>query len=234
MNKAIEITNLSFSYPDGTKVLTSIDLDINESETVGIIGANGAGKTTLLLHLNGILGKSPPIKIFGLPVTEKNIFKIRRKVGIVFQNPDEQLFMPTVFDDIAFGPLNMGITPDEIKSRVITALYSVGLAGYEQKISHHLSSGEKKRVALATILSMEPDILVLDEPTSNLDPATRREFIDLLKKFNHTKIIAGHDMDMIKQLCTRVIVMNKGIIAAIDTPDNIFNNTDLLKQNRLK
>ncbi|MDD5688640.1 MAG: ABC transporter ATP-binding protein [Elusimicrobia bacterium] len=233
MQKAIEIKNLNFSYPDGRKSISDFSLDVFEGETVGIIGPNGAGKTTLLLHLNGILGDNSKIEIFGIPINKKNIREIRRRVGLVFQNPDDQLFMPTVFDDVAFGPQNLGVSEMEIKKGVINCLNSVGLSGYESRISHHLSFGEKKRVAIASVLIINPDILVLDEPTSNLDPATRREFVKLIKNFNHTKIIAGHDMEMVKEICNRVVIVNRGSKITEGPPIQIFTDKELLLTNRL-
>ena len=233
MRKAVEIKNLSFSYSDGKKVLDDFSLDIHEGETVGIIGPNGAGKTTLLLHLSGVFGKDLAIKIFDILIKKENLFEIRKKIGLLFQNPDDQLFMITVFDDIAFGLLNLGLSKEEIVHRAEKYLEAVSLPGYGDRISHHLSYGEKKRVALASVLAMEPEILVLDEPTANLDPTTCREFVDLLKNFNHTKIIAGHNMYVIREICDKVVILNKGKKIIEGTPKEIFDNEPLLLQNRL-
>lgn len=234
MRKAIEIKNLDFAYYNGKKILENFSLDVFEGETLGIIGPNGAGKTTLLLHLNGILGNGSKIKIFDIPTANKeNLLEIRRRVGIVFQNPDDQLFMPAVFDDVSFGPLNLGIPETEIGDLVTRFLSSVGLAGYENRISHHLSYGEKKRVAIASVLAMDPSILILDEPTTNLDPAARREFIELIKNFNHTKVIAGHDMNFIENTCQRVVVINKGRKIIEGSTAEIFGDKMLLIKNRL-
>ncbi len=234
MKKVIEIKNLSYTYPDGKLALQDISLDIFEGESVGIIGPNGAGKTTLLLHLNGILkSKNGKIKIFGKELNNGNLRTIRSKVGLLFQDPEDQLFMPTVFDDVSFGPLNLGFSKDIVIQKVKNALEQVKMAGFEERSPHHLSYGEKKRVALATILAMEPEILLLDEPTGNLDPATRREFIELLKNFNHTKIVAGHDLEFIKEISTRVILLNQGRIIKDALPSEIFSDQKILFENRL-
>jgi len=230
MEKAIEVNSLEYSYPDKTKALKGINLTINEGETVALVGANGAGKSTLLLHLNGINRGDGTIKIFGLSVEEKNFKKIRSLVGMVFQNPDDQLFLPTVFDDVAFGPMNMGLSADEVTNRTKKALEAVGMADYTEKLPHHLSFGQKKRISIATVLSMQPKILVLDEPTSNLDPRNRRNLIELLKGFDTTKIIATHDMGMVADICTRVIVMAEGKIVADGTVKEILLDNHLLEQ----
>uniref|UniRef100_A0A7C4UA20 ABC transporter ATP-binding protein n=1 Tax=candidate division WOR-3 bacterium TaxID=2052148 RepID=A0A7C4UA20_UNCW3 len=210
---AIEIKNLHFSYPDGNCVLRGINLKIYEKEKVGIVGENGAGKTTLLLHLNGILKGEGEIKIFGKNIEKKNLREIRKIVGIVFQNPDDQLFTTNVFDDVAFGPLNLGLTKDEVKKRVKEALSIVELEGFEHRSPWHLSLGEKKRAAIATILSMEPEIIAMDEPTANLSPKIRRKLIDLLKKLNKTIVIASHDIEMVKEVCTRILYIENGLIS---------------------
>jgi len=236
MKKVIEIKNLSFTYPDGKLALKDINLDVFEKESVGIIGPNGAGKTTLLLHLNGIFRSKNgrgKLKIFEKDINEENLAYIRSKVGLLFQEPEDQLFMPTVFDDISFGPLNLGLSKDVIIQKVKNALNDVKMEGFEERSPHHLSYGEKKRIALACILALEPEILVLDEPTGNLDPATRREFIALLKDFKHTKIIAGHDLEMIKEISTKVIVLNQGRKIIEGPTPEIFSNQKLLLENRL-
>ncbi len=234
MKKVIEIKNLSYTYPDGKIALKDINLDIFEGESIGIIGPNGAGKTTLLLHLNGILkSKNGQIKIFDREISNENLKEIRSKIGLLFQDPDDQLFMPTVFDDVSFGPVNLGLSEELVIQRVRTALYQVSMSGFEERLPHHLSYGEKKRIALASILAMEPEILVLDEPTGNLDPATRREFIDLLKNFSHTKVVAGHDLEFIKEISTRVILLNHGKKIIEGKPLEIFFNQKLLLENRL-
>jgi len=233
LNDAIEIEKLTYSYPDGRVALDNVSFNVSRGETVGIIGSNGAGKTTLLLHLPGILQGSGNLKIAGYEMNSKNLKNIRKAVGLVFQEPDDQLFMPTVFDDIAFAPLQFGREPEEIHKIVHEVLRKVGLSGFEERLAHHLSFGEKKRVAIAVALAMNPEILVFDEPTSNLDPHARKELIVLIKGLNNTKVIAGHDMEMIKETCTKVIVVNKGKVAAEGTPAEIFSNKVLLETNML-
>ena len=212
MENAVEVENLSFNYPDGHQALVDINLVIPLDQSVALIGPNGAGKSTLLLHLNGILRSKGIVRILGIPIEEKNLKWIRSKVGLVFQEPDDQLFSPTVFDDIAFGPINMMLAKDKIKASVEQALSEVSMQGAAQRASHHLSFGEKKRVSIATVMSMKPDILVLDEPTSNLDPKGRKELIALLKSINKTKIIASHDLDLIAELCSQYVFLDKGTI----------------------
>jgi len=216
----ITIKNLNYHYPDGTKALDNISLEVKQGETVGIIGPNGAGKSTLLLHLNGILEGDGKVEVDG-------------EVGLVFQNPDDQLFMPTVFDDVSFGPINMELNRKEIINQVDGALNKVGMVGFKERTSHHLSLGEKRKISLATVLSMNPDVLVLDEPTSNLDPASRREFINFIGKMDITKIIATHDLDMVKKTCSRVIILNNGKIILDGPTQGILSNHNLLQENGL-
>lgn len=211
MDKVVEIKNLSYTYPDGTPALDGVTLDIMEGESVGIIGPNGAGKSTLLLHLNGILqSKNGAIKVLGMPLINRNLRKIRSKACLVFQDPEDQLFMPTVFDDVAFGLINLGYDGGAVKEKVEDILERVDLSGRENRSSHHLSFGEKKLVSLATVLVMEPEILLLDEPTSNLDRKEKREIIKFLQKIDKTKIIVSHDLEMIEKLCQKVAVINRG------------------------
>jgi cobalt/nickel transport system ATP-binding protein len=233
MDRAVEIENLSFSYPDGQQGLKHIKLVVNIGENLAVIGPNGAGKSTLLLHLNGILRGNSIVKIFGLPVEEKNLKEIRRKVGLVFQEPEDQLFSPTVFDDVAFGPINMGYSESEVRQRVTEALKSVRMTGYEQRSPHHLSIGEKKRIAIATVLSMSPELLVLDEPSSNLDPRSKWSLIGLLRQLPKTKIVAAHDLELVKALCQRTIILDKGEIVAEGTTEKILNDISLLKAHGL-
>jgi len=228
MSKAVEIINLEYTYPDKTKALDSINLEIKQGESIALVGANGAGKSTLLLHLNGINRGKGQVNILGLPVEEKNLKKVRSMVGMVFQNPDDQLFLPTVFDDVSFGPMNMGLDKEEVKKRTSRALEAVGMAGFEKRLSHHLSFGQKKRIAIATVLSMGPEVLVLDEPTSNLDPRNRRNLVELLKTFKTTKIIATHDMGMVASVCDRVVVMSQGKVVADGPTKEILTDQDLL------
>lgn len=230
MEYAIEVVNLSYSYPDGRQALRDINLTIDIGESVALIGANGAGKSTLLLHLNGIIRSSKTIKILDLPLNDKNLKQIRSKVGLVFQNPDDQLFSPTVFDDVAFGPINMGLHPNEVRQRVSRALHDVNMAGYEQRSPQHLSVGEKKRIAIATILSMSPEILVLDEPTANLDPRAKWELIELIKGLPMTKIVASHDLEMVAALCQRTIILDSGAIVADGSTPSIMSNAPLLER----
>lgn len=234
MDKVIEIRDLSFKYPDGKLALKNINLDIYNGESVAIIGPNGAGKSTLLLHLNGIFYGSGNVKILGMQAIKENIKEIRKKVGLVFQEPDDQLFMPTVFDDVAFGPLNMRMSKEEVLTRVKDALAKVGMSNYEERFSHHLSVGEKKRIAIATVLSMEPQILVLDEPTSNLDPRAKREIIKLLNSINITKIIASHDLQFVLNVCSRVVILNNGEKIIEGKTIDILRNEPVLLANGLE
>jgi len=227
--KAVEIKNLDFTYPDGTAALFAVDLDVFAGESLGIIGPNGAGKSTLLLQLNGILKGTGSVKIFDTQVEDKNLPEIRRRVGLVFQDPDNQLFMPTVFDDVAFGPVNMGFKKNEVEAAVDKALIEVDMLKAKLKPSHHLSFGEKKRVSIATVLSMEPEILVLDEPSSNLDSKHRRQLIELLKKLNHTKIIATHDLDLVSRTCSRAALLDNGRIVASGLCADILGSKSLLE-----
>lgn len=230
MDYVVEIEDLEYVYPDKTAALLGLSLKIKTGESVALVGANGAGKSTLLLHLNGINRGKGRVSICGLEVNEKNIRRIRSLVGMVFQNPDEQLFLPSVFDDVAFGPLNMGLSKEEVKARTLAALKAVGMEDYQDKLPHHLSFGQKKRISIATVLSMRPELLVLDEPTSNLDPRNRRNLIELLKSFDTTKLVATHDMGMVADLCTRVVVMDKGKIAADGRTKDILCDRQLLEQ----
>jgi cobalt/nickel transport system ATP-binding protein len=234
MQKIIEIKELSYSYPDGTTALKNINLDLFEGETLGIIGPNGAGKSTFLLHLNGLLRGKGQVKVADLEVNDKNLKKIRSKVGMVFQDPDSQLFMPTVFEDVAFGPMNMGLSKDEVENAVTEALTKVDMLKSIKRLSHHLSFGEKKRISIATVLSMSPEILVLDEPSSNLDPKHRRDLINLLKELNVTKIVATHDMDMVMDICTRTVLIDKGTIVADGKVMDILSDKDLLESHDLE
>jgi len=231
----VEVTDLQFIYPDGTNALKNINFRITHGESVAIIGANGSGKTTLLLHLNGyLLPQKGKVRIGDLPLTKNTIQSIRKTVGMVFQDADDQLFMPTVKDDVAFGPLNMGFPPEEVEERVIKALNTVGAIHVKDKPPFHLSGGEKRAVAIAGVIAMSPDILVMDEPSANLDPLARRRLIKLLSGFEHTKIIATNDLDLALELCGRIIVINNGEVAADDSTLNIFNNKSLLEKVRLE
>jgi cobalt/nickel transport system ATP-binding protein len=237
MTKAVEITHLNHEYSDGTVSLENVSLAIDEGEMVAIIGQNGAGKTTLFLHLNGsIRSFEDNVLIFGRNIGTMPIEERICNVGVVFQDPDDQLFMPTVYDDVAFGPTNMGLPPEEVRRRVTDALATVGLAGYEERVPHHMSYGQKKRAALAAVLSMEPRILVFDEPTANLDPKSRAVFIrlinDLNKKKGITTIVASHDVNAVPEVADRVVILNRTVVAD-GTASEIFGDTHLLEENNL-
>ena len=225
----VEVRQLRHTYPDGTEALRDVSFRIHHGESVAIIGANGAGKSTLLLHLNGYLAATAgTIRIGDHLLGKETLAEIRRTVGMVFQDPDDQLFMPTVYDDVAFGPLNQGLAPPEIDQRVTEALDRVGALELRDKPPYHLSGGEKKRVAIATVLSMLPEILVLDEPTAGLDPRARRQLMALLRAFHHTRIITSHDLDMVLELCARTIVLHEGVVMADGPTLEIFRNETLL------
>ena len=225
----VEAKNLQFTYPDTTHALLDISFHIRHGESVAIVGANGAGKSTLLLHLNGYLTPtSGQVRIGDFPLTQVTLQEVRRTVGMVFQDPDDQLFMSTVYDDVAFGPLNLGLPVEEVHSRVEMALGTVGVLDLKDRPPHRLSSGQKRRVAIATVLSMSPDILVMDEPTSGLDPQARRQLIEMLKTFKHSKIIATHDLDMVLDLCERTIILNEGRVQADGKTADIFQDEKLL------
>jgi cobalt/nickel transport system ATP-binding protein len=231
---AIEMKGVRFAYPDGTLALDGIDLVVEEGESVGVVGPNGAGKSTLLLHLNGILRGGGEVSIFGLPVKKENLKEIRRRVGLVFQDPDDQLFSPTVFDDVAFGPVNMGLPVEEVKREVKRALAAVGMEGTEKRSAHHLSFGQQKRVSIATVLSMRPDLLVLDEPSSNLDPRARRELSELLQGLPITKVVVTHDLPFVFEICDRVVVLEGGKVAADGEAFSILSDEEMLARHGLE
>jgi cobalt/nickel transport system ATP-binding protein len=231
----VEAKELHYKYPDGTLGLGGVSFRISHGESVALVGENGAGKSTLLLHLNGYLAATQgSVRIGDSLVTQKNVNAVRRTVGMVFQNSDDQLFMPTVFDDVAFGPLNLGLTEDDVKIKVTQALETVGAWHLEKRPPYKLSQGEKRSVAIATVLAMSPDILVMDEPTASLDPMSRRRLINLLKTFKHTKIIATHDLDMAMDLCERTIVLHKGRITADGPTEKLFQDESLLCRSSLE
>ncbi|MDD5176303.1 MAG: ABC transporter ATP-binding protein [Sterolibacterium sp.] len=231
----VEARDLYYVYPDGQAALRGVSFLIHHGESVAIIGSNGAGKSTLLLHLNGVLRPtSGQVRIGDFPITSENLADIRRTVGMIFQDPDDQLFMPTVFDDVAFGLGQLGLAAVDIEARVVHALETVGASHLRQRPPYRLSGGEKRAVAIAGVLAMLPSILVMDEPSSGLDPAARRRVITLLAGFDHTKIIATHDLDMVLDLCSRVLVMNEGVIKADGTPAEIFAEADLLQRCNLE
>jgi cobalt/nickel transport system ATP-binding protein len=231
----VEARDLAFAYPDGTRALDGLTCRITHGEAVGVVGANGAGKSTLLLHFNGLLSPSSgEVRIGDLPVTAATRVHIRQTVGFVFQDADDQLFMPTVEEDVAFGPLNMGLPADEVRRRVHEALATVGAGHLARRAPYRLSGGEKRAVAIAGVLAMSPSILVLDEPSSGLDPAARRRLIDLLRSFSHTRIVATHDLDLVLDVCTRVLVLHEGRLAADGAPAAIFADADLLARCHLE
>lgn len=234
-NSIIAVEQLSYSHPDGTRALENVSFRIQRGEAVAIIGANGAGKSTLLLHLNGcLLPLSGSVRINDQPVSKALLPQVRRSVGMTFQNADDQLFMPTVADDVAFGPHNMGLGPDEVERRVEAALCAVDALHLRTRPPYRLSGGEKRRVAIATVIAMEPDIIVLDEPTTGLDSFGRRKLITILKNFNHTRIIATHDLNLVFELCQRVILLHEGRIAADGPTAQILGNAELLERCRLE
>lgn len=231
---AVDIRDLSFSYPDGQEALQSVSLTIRQGEKVALVGPNGAGKSTLLLHLNGILRGKGEVRILGLPLSSEHLGRIRALVGLVFQNPDDQLFSPTVFEDVAFGPLYMGLPEEEVHRRVALALHQVGMAGFERRMPHHLSLGERKRIAIATVLSMEPQILALDEPTAGLDPRARRNLINLLVQLPQTILVATHDMHFVRDLFPRIILMDGGQVVADGCTGELLADTTLLEGHGLE
>lgn len=230
----LQVKNLHFTYPDGRVALRGVSLQIDSGEKVALVGPNGAGKSTLMLHLNGILEGEGHIQVAGLPVTKPNLPVIRAKVGLVFQNPDDQLFSPTVFEDVAFGPLHMGLPEVEVRSRVTKALAQVTMSEYADRLSHHLSVGEKKRIAIATVLSMKPDMLILDEPSAGLDPRARRGLINLLRELPLTMLVSTHDMLMVRELFPRMIIMDEGRIVADDFTEELMANEALLEAHGLE
>ncbi len=231
---ALLVENLDFAYPDGHVALRHVSLTIERGEKVALVGPNGAGKSTLMLHLNGILTGQGQIQVAGLPLIKPNLPVIRGKVGLVFQNPDDQLFSPTVFEDVAFGPLHLGLREAEVRSRVTRALEQVGMTGYAERLSHHLSVGEKKRIAIATVLSMQPDLLVLDEPSAGLDPRARRSLISLLRDLPLTMLVSTHDMLMVHELFPRTVIMDEGRIVADGGTEMLLQDEALLEAHGLE
>lgn len=235
---SVQVTALHYAYPDGNQALNGVNLTIEKGERVALLGPNGAGKTTLVMHLNGILSPtsgSISISEFTLDSENKEVTKkVREKVGIVFQDPDDQLFMPTVFEDVAFGPTNMGLSKEEIESRSVKALEMVGMLALRERAPHHLSFGQRRRVAVATVLAMEPEILILDEPSSNLDPASRRELSEILLSLDVTILMVTHDLPYAFEICQRSLILNQGEIVADDQTVNILRNEKLLLANRLE
>lgn len=225
----LSFENVSYTYPDGTAALRSISFLINHGEKVAIIGANGAGKSTLILHTNGLLlPTSGSVNVGNIEISQRTISITRQSVGLVFQNSDDQLFMPTVYDDVAFGAINMNLSPAEVDSRVSKALSMVNSLHLSNRASYSLSGGQKRSVAIATVLAMEPNILVMDEPTSNLDPKARRNLINLIKSFSHSCIIATHDLELVWELCPRTIILHEGTILADGPTNELFYDIPML------
>ncbi|MGW0767396.1 energy-coupling factor ABC transporter ATP-binding protein [Streptomyces sp. NPDC002676] len=232
---SLEVDGLAFAYPDGHQALFGVDLTIKRGERVALLGPNGAGKTTLVLHLNGILtGGAGTVTVAGMPVDQKNMAEIRRRVGIVFQDPDDQLFMPTVRDDVAFGPAAAGLRGPELDARVNKALALVGMEEFADRPPHHLSFGQRRRVAVATVLAMEPEILVLDEPSSNLDPASRHELADILRSLDVTLFMVTHDLPYALELCPRSVILTEGAIAVDGRTRELLCDADLMAAHRLE
>ena len=238
MYPSLEVKNLAFAYPDGNQALFGIDLIIQKGERVALLGPNGAGKTTFVLHLNGIHEtQHGEVNIAGTNVDTQNketLKTIRSKVGVVFQDPDDQLFMPTVEEDVSFGPYNMGLRGKELEQVVDESLKAVGMLEFKDRPPHHLSFGQRRRVAVATVLAMKPEILILDEPSSNLDPASRRELAEILESLKITLLMVTHDLAYAFELCERSVILSKGKIVADDLTKNILGNEELLKNNRLE
>jgi len=230
----LQVRDLHFRYPDGHVALRGVSLEVRSGEKVALVGPNGAGKSTLMLHLNGILRGEGQVTVCGLPVEKPNLPRIRALVGMVFQNPDDQLFSPTVFEDVAFGPLHMGLPEAEVRRRVAEALAQVGMEDYADRLSHHLSMGEKKRAAIATVLSMQPEILVLDEPSAGLDPRARRRLIRLLNELPQSMLVSTHDMRLAAECFPRMVVMDEGRVVADGPTAELLTDVALLEAHGLE
>ncbi len=231
----LEVRGLAYAYPDGHQALFGVDLHVHRGERVALLGPNGAGKTTLVLHLNGILSSTVgEVIVGGLPATRDHLQEIRRRVGIVFQDPDDQLFLGSVRADVAFGPANMGVRGPELDRRVMNALGQVGMAEFVDRPPHHLSFGQRRRVAVATVLAMEPEILVLDEPSSNLDPASRRELADILRGLDVTLLMVTHDLPYALELCPRSVVLSEGRVVADGSTYAVLTDDELMRAHRLE
>ncbi|WP_121254706.1 energy-coupling factor ABC transporter ATP-binding protein [Nocardioides ferulae] len=231
----LDVRGLAYAYPDGHQALFGIDLHVHRGERVALLGPNGAGKTTLVLHLNGILtAGAGSVAVSGLPVEKGSLKEVRRRVGVVFQDPDDQLFMPTVRQDVAFGPANLGVRGAELDQRVHDALARVGMADYADRPPHHLSFGQRRRVAVATVLAMQPEILVLDEPSSNLDPASRRELADILRSLDVTVLMVTHDLPYALELCPRSVVLSGGTVVADGPTLEVLTDEPLMRTHRLE
>jgi len=231
----LDVRGLAYAYPDGHQALFGVDLHVHRGERVALLGPNGAGKTTLVLHLNGIIAAGAgSVHVSGLPVTKENLLEVRRRVGVVFQDPDDQLFMPSVRDDVAFGPANLGVRGAALDKRVIDALDRVGMVDFIDRPPHHLSFGQRRRVAVATVLAMEPEVLVLDEPSSNLDPASRRELADILRSLDVTVLMVTHDLPYAYELCPRSVVLSDGVVVADGSTRDVLTDDALMAAHRLE
>jgi cobalt/nickel transport system ATP-binding protein len=231
----LDVRGLAFAYPDGNQALYGVDLHVHRGERVALLGPNGAGKTTLVLHLNGILtAGAGTVAVSGMPVEKANLQEIRRRVGVVFQDPDDQLFMPTVREDVAFGPANLGLRGPELDAAVTRALDLVGMQDFADRPPHHLSFGQRRRVAVATVLAMEPEILILDEPSSNLDPASRRELAEILRSLDVTILMVTHDLPYALELCERSVILDRGVIVADGATRDVLSDADLMAAHRLE
>ncbi|MBR7742276.1 ABC transporter ATP-binding protein [Phycicoccus sp. BSK3Z-2] len=231
----LDLHHVAYAYPGGHQALFGVDLHVHPGESVALLGPNGAGKTTLVLHLNGVLRPGHgSVHVSGLPVTEDTLLEVRRRVGIVFQDPDDQLFMPTVRDDVAFGPANLGLRGAELDARVVEALEAVGVADLADRAPHHLSFGQRRRVAIATVLAMRPEILVLDEPSSNLDPTSRRELAEILRSLRTTILMVTHDLPYAVELCERSVVLSEGTVVADGPTRTVLADEDLMRAHRLE
>jgi cobalt/nickel transport system ATP-binding protein len=235
MTPVLDVRGLAYAYPDGHQALFGVDLHVHRGERVALLGPNGAGKTTLVLHLNGILtAGAGSVAVSGLPVAKEHLQEIRRRVGIVFQDPDDQLFLGSVRQDVAFGPANLGVRGAELDARVMTALDKVGMTEFAERPPHHLSFGQRRRVAVATVLAMEPEILVLDEPSSNLDPASRRELADILRSLDVTVLMVTHDLPYALELCPRSVVLSGGSVVADGATYDVLTDEALMAAHRLE
>ena len=230
----LSVKDLHFSYPDGQKALRGLSFEMSPGEKVALVGPNGSGKSTLMLNMIGILHGEGQRQVAGLTLTEDNLPQIRARVGLVFQNPDDQLFSPTVFEDVAFGPLHMGYSEDKTRQRVAEALAMVGMSEYAERLSYHLSVGEKKRVAIATVLSMDPNVIILDEPSAGLDPKARRILINLLRDLPQSLLVATHDMLLVRELLPRTIILDKGQVVADGDTQTLLGDAELLASHGLE
>jgi cobalt/nickel transport system ATP-binding protein len=234
MHHSIEIEKLTFAYPDGHEALRDVSLEIQPNEKVALVGPNGAGKSTLLLHLNGILTGGGSVTVCGMRVEKETLGRVRAMVGMVFQSPEDQLFSPRVFDDVAYGPMYQGLPLETVQERVSESLAAVSMSDYAQRVSHHLSMGEKKRISIATVLSMKPEVLVLDEPTAGLDPRARRSLINLLDELPLTMLASTHDMLLVKELFPRMVILDRGRVVANGATSELMDNVQLLEAHGLE